>query len=103
MRFRRADANQGRAAIRRLNQLPRQGQPVLPALLLAVLGSNTLGGQDLPAVPNGYTISVFADGLRTPLGLSLAPNGDLLVCTWDGGGIYRIDAHGAKTLLNFNM
>lgn len=69
---------------------------------LAALSGPAIG-QALPRVPEGYSVTILADGLERPLGMTVAPDGRLLVCTWDSGHVYSIDARGSKTLLNHGM
>ena len=51
-----------------------------------------------PRIPEGFSISAFAQGLKAPRRLAFAPNGDLFTVESDGGfvRVFRLDASGAK-------
>ncbi|MGH9482379.1 MAG: hypothetical protein ACRD1L_09835, partial [Terriglobales bacterium] len=51
-----------------------------------------------PAVPEGFTVSVFADGLSRPRWLAVAPNGDVFVAdTLPHGDVVVLHAAGAAS------
>src|SRR5262245_18645511 len=42
----------------------------------------------MPKVPDGFTVSLFAEGLAGPRTIRVAPNGDIFVAESDGGRIH---------------
>ena len=50
------------------------------------------GGTTVREIRTDGSTDVVADGLRSPVGLTVAPDGDLLVATWGDDTAYRIRA-----------
>lgn len=53
------------------------------------------GGTTISRVDRNGKRTVVADGLRSPVGLALAPDGSLTVATWGANAAFRIDPTGA--------
>ncbi|WP_299362893.1 sorbosone dehydrogenase family protein [uncultured Paracoccus sp.] len=64
-------------------QLPEPSRGLLPSM---VVPRPAMWGDDLPTVPEGYTITPIATDLRVPRQTLLLPNGDILVAEGSGGG-----------------
>ncbi|MDH5823641.1 sorbosone dehydrogenase family protein [Luteimonas sp. RD2P54] len=62
--------------------LPDQQRGLLPAMNVA---DPAQWGERLPTVPEGYTITAIATGLRIPRQTLVLPNGDILVAEGRGG------------------
>ena len=62
--------------------LPEQSDALLPAMNIATPES---WGDDLPTVPEGFTVSAIAEDLQIPCQMLVLPNGDLLVAEGSGG------------------
>lgn len=62
--------------------LPEQSDALLPAMNIATPES---WGDDLPTVPEGFTVSAIAEDLQIPRQMLVLPNGDLLVAEGSGG------------------
>ena len=66
-----------------------------------------------PALANGTTVtkvtrdgtaSIFASGLASAVeGVTMAPNGDLYVASFNGGVVYRITPNGNQTVINSGL
>lgn len=63
--------------------LPDQQRGLLPDMRIALPAA---WGDDLPTVPQGYTITPIATGLAVPRQTLVLPNGDILVAEGSGGG-----------------
>ena len=73
------------------NVVPYGAQPTLPAPQRGLLPKMTIAkpalwGDQLPAVPEGYTIAAIATDLHIPRQTLVLPNGDILVAEGRGGG-----------------
>ena len=73
------------------NVAPYGAQPTLPAPQRGLLPKMTIAkpalwGDQLPAVPEGYTIAAIATDLLIPRQTLVLPNGDILVAEGRGGG-----------------
>lgn len=73
------------------NVVPYGAQPTLPAPQRGLLPKMTIAkpalwGDQLPAVPEGYTIAAIATDLLIPRQTLVLPNGDILVAEGRGGG-----------------
>lgn len=62
--------------------LPEPRRGVLPAMVVAEPAE---WGDQMPTVPDGYTINAIATGLKIPRQTLLLPNGDILVAEGRGG------------------
>lgn len=62
--------------------LPDQASTLLPAIAIA---PPVAWGNDLPKVPDGYTITAIAKDLKIPRQMVVLPNGDILVAEGSGG------------------
>ncbi|MET3793134.1 PQQ-dependent sugar dehydrogenase [Aquamicrobium terrae] len=63
--------------------LPEAQRGLLPDMKIALPAE---WGDDLPTVPQGYTITPIATGLAVPRQTLVLPNGDILVAEGSGGG-----------------
>ena len=63
--------------------LPEPQRGLLPAMTVPTPAS---WGDDLPTVPQGYTIAPIATDLMIPRQTLVLPNGDILVAEGSGGG-----------------
>ncbi len=63
--------------------LPEVSESLVPSMNIATPAQ---WGDELPSVPDGFTISVVADDLRIPRQMLMLPNGDLLIAEGSGGG-----------------
>ncbi len=73
------------------NVVPYGAQPTLPEPQRGLLPKMTIAkpalwGDQLPAVPEGYTIAAIATDLLIPRQTLVLPNGDILVAEGRGGG-----------------
>lgn len=67
--------------------LPAQTDAMLPAMNIAT----PAGWEgDLPAVPEGFTVTAIADNLKIPRQMLVLPNGDLLVAEGSGGNAPKL-------------
>jgi glucose/arabinose dehydrogenase len=64
-------------------QLPEPQRGLLPSMKIS---RPTSWGEDLPTVPQGYTITAIATDLKIPRQTLVLPNGDILVAEGSGGG-----------------
>jgi glucose/arabinose dehydrogenase len=62
--------------------LPEPQRGLLPSM---VISRPAEWGADRPAVPQGYTVTAIATGLRIPRQTLVLPNGDILVAEGSGG------------------
>lgn len=62
--------------------LPDQANSLVPAIAIA---PPTGWGEDLPTVPQGYTVTAIAKDLKIPRQMLVLPNGDILVAEGSGG------------------
>lgn len=67
--------------------LPDRAQALLPAIKIA---PPTGWGNELPTVPEGFSITALATELAIPRQMLVAPNGDVLVAEGSGGGAPKI-------------
>lgn len=63
-------------------ELPEQNDALLPAMTIPTPAG---WGDELPTVPDGFTIAPIASDLKIPRQMLLLPNGDLLVAEGAGG------------------
>lgn len=63
--------------------LPAQQRGLLPSMTIA---SPAGWGDRRPAVPDGYTVTPIATGLKNPRQSLVLPNGDILIAEGKGGG-----------------
>ncbi len=63
-------------------ELPKPQSTLLPAMTIAQPAE---WGDQLPVVPQGFSISAIATGLKVPRQMLLLPNGDILVAEGKGG------------------
>ena len=63
--------------------LPAPDRGLLPKMTIA---KPALWGDQLPTVPDGYTIAAIATDLHIPRQTLVLPNGDILVAEGRGGG-----------------
>lgn len=68
-------------------RLPEPRRGALPAMTIA---DPAEWGDQRPTVPDGYTISAIATGLKIPRQTLLLPNGDILVAEGRGGGAPKL-------------
>ncbi|WP_210529651.1 PQQ-dependent sugar dehydrogenase [Rubellimicrobium arenae] len=64
-------------------ELPEPSRGLLPSMTIP---RPALWGEDLPTVPDGYTITPIATDLMIPRQTLVLPNGDILVAEGTGGG-----------------
>ena len=62
--------------------LPAQNDALIPAMEIPTPEG---WGDELPTVPDGYTVSAIAQDLKIPRQMLVLPNGDLLVAEGSGG------------------
>ena len=68
-------------------ELPDAERGLLPSMTIA----NPAGwGERRPAVPDGYTVTPIATGLKIPRQTLVLPNGDILVAEGKGGGAPKL-------------
>ena len=63
-------------------ELPEQNDALVPAMEIPTLEG---WGDELPIVPEGYTVSAIAQDLKIPRQTLVLPNGDILVAEGSGG------------------
>jgi glucose/arabinose dehydrogenase len=68
-------------------KLPAPHRGTLPAMTIA---DPAEWGEQRPSVPDGYTISAIATGLKIPRQTLLLPNGDILVAEGRGGNAPKL-------------
>ena len=67
--------------------LPERQRGLLPSMTIADPGE---WGNQRPTVPEGYTITAIATGLKIPRQTLVLPNGDILVAEGKGGGAPKL-------------
>ena len=67
--------------------LPEPQRGLLPSMVIA---RPTAWGDRQPVVPEGYTITAIATGLKIPRQTLVLPNGDILVAEGRGGGAPKL-------------
>ena len=78
-----SDSNQNVVTYGAQPTLPAPQRGLLPKMTIA---KPALWGDQLPAVPEGYTIAAIATDLLIPRQTLVLPNGDILVAEGRGGG-----------------
>ena len=92
----RRDADR-RSCLRRLARRCARGPPPHPAggsapalrhrVRRQLGGDRPFDGQSLPKVPDGFSVSLFAEGLDGARTIRVAPNGDVFVAQSGGGSV----------------
>ena len=68
-------------------ELPKQNDALVPAMEIPTPQG---WGDDLPTVPEGYTVTAIAKDLKIPRQVLVLPNGDILVAEGSGGNAPKL-------------